>query len=154
MMPLVTAFTGRIMKLSALFVLASLQIFQAASLHGQAQERVPAIPAAATGLEGRPSVKVETTEDGAVRRVLSDAEAAQEGLRISIVDGRYYREARDTRPLTVHRLGGFVYLSGAEPGHYIRLTEINGTLKYVEHVATNVGNVTYWGELRIVIGGR
>jgi hypothetical protein len=71
-----------------------------------------------------------------------------------IVDGLYYWSATDTRPLTVQRSGSFVYLSGSEPGRYVRVMEINGTLRYVEHVDTNLGNVTYWGELQIVIGKR
>jgi len=114
----------------------------------QRGETPPEIPADATAIEGTPSVKIETTGDGTARRTPVSSEA----LKIEIVDGRYYRVGGDRRPFTLSRSGQFIYLSSNEPGHYIRFSEINGRLRYVEHVDVEFGSVTYWGELRFVLG--
>ena len=48
--------------------------------------------------------------------------------------------------------GEFTYLSSNEPSRYVRVRRLNDRLTYIEHVDTALGSVTYWGELRIVIG--
>ena len=119
----------------------------------QRAETPPVIPAGATAIEGTPSIKIETTGDGTTRReVLGNAPISNGALKIEIVDGRYYRVGGDRRPFTLSRAGEFIYLTSNEPGHYIRFSEINGRLRYVEHVDVEFGSVTYWGELRFVLG--
>jgi hypothetical protein len=34
----------------------------------------------------------------------------------------------------------------------VRIRQLRDKLTYVEHVDTDTGSVTYWGELRIVLG--
>jgi hypothetical protein len=70
---------------------------------------------------------------------------------IRIVDGQYYWASRDNRPLRLQSSGEFTYLS-SEPGQYIRFTRMNDRISYVEHVDLAHGSVTWWGELRIVVG--
>jgi hypothetical protein len=110
------------------------------------------IPANATVLEGQPSIRLDVTENKATRHRLDSTEAANERLRITVVDGLYYWTSHDNRPLTLSTSGEFTYLSSTEPGRYIRFRKINDKISYVEHVEGNVGSVTYWGELRIVVG--
>ena len=110
------------------------------------------IPQSATALEGVPRVRIDVTQDAADRRVLNTAEAATNELTIRIADGRFYWTSRDNRALALTSSGEFTYLSAKEPGDYVRLRRLNDTLTYVEHVDTPLGSVTYWGELRIVIG--
>lgn len=110
------------------------------------------LPKNATALEGLPQVRIDTAKDGVSRRELDPSEAARSRLTIAIVDGRFYWGDRPGRPLTVSTAGSFTYLSSAEPGRYVRFQDVNNTLIYVEHVDMGNQFVTYWGELRIVIG--
>jgi len=110
------------------------------------------VPAGATALEGVPTVRIDTTQEGAIRRELDDAEAAASRLRIRIVDGRYYQAGRNDRPLRVTTAGDFTYLMSDEPGRYVRFRRLNDRLTYVEHVDMAAGSVTFWGELRVVLG--
>jgi len=109
------------------------------------------LPAGAKTLDGVPRVQVDTTESATTRRILDAGEAAQKRLTIRLDNGRYFW-GRDVQPLTVATAGDYVYLSSTEPGKYVRLRRINGRLTYVEHVDMGARSVTYWGELRIVIG--
>jgi hypothetical protein len=122
------------------------------SSHAQTSTEPPAVPPNASSLEGRPAVRLDATKEGASRHTLNRAEASRQTLKISIVDGQYYWASRENRPLTLSSSGEFTYLSSAEPGQYVRFTRINGRLAYVEHVDTAAASVTYWGELRIVLG--
>lgn len=110
------------------------------------------IPGNATALEGIPEVRLDVTPEGAIRRQLGAEEAARSRLRIQIAGGRFFWASRDGEPLRASSAGAFTYLSSNEPGRYIRFRRLNDRLTYVEHVDTEVGSVTYWGELRIVVG--
>lgn len=108
------------------------------------------IPENASALEGVPAVRLDAKKDGAKLRQLGGDEAAKQSLRIKIVNGEYFWESRENRPLTLTSSGEFTYLS-AEPGQYVRLRKLNDRIEYVEHVDKAWESVTYWGELRIVI---
>ena len=114
--------------------------------------KTPLILENATVLEGVPAVRLDATREDATRRQLNGAEAAKERLTIDIVDGQYYWSSRESRPLTLTSSGEFTYLSSTEPGKYVRFRRINDRIAYVEHVDMAFGSVTYWGELRIVLG--
>ena len=114
--------------------------------------QTPIVPENATALEGVPTVRLDATEEGAKRRRLRGAEASDHRLRVAIVNGQYYWASRENRPLTASSSGEFTYLSSTDPGHYVRFRRINDRLTYVEHVEMPQGSVTYWGELRIVLG--
>ena len=109
------------------------------------------IPATATTLEGIPTVRIDSAEGGTTRRVLSAAEAAKSRLTVGLVDGRYYWTSRENRLLQRISSGEFTYLS-SDPGHYIRFTRLNDKISYAEHVDLASGSVTWWGELRVVVG--
>ncbi len=109
------------------------------------------IPATATTLEGIPTVRIDSAEAGTTRRVLSASEATKSRLTVSLVDGRYYWTSRENRLLEGSSSGEFTYLS-SDPGHYIRFTRLNDKISYAEHVDLASGSVTWWGELRIVVG--
>jgi hypothetical protein len=109
------------------------------------------IPASATSLEGIPTVRIDSAEGGTRRRVLDPAEAAKARLTVRVVDGQFYWTSRGNRLLHLNSSGEFTYLS-SEPGQYIRLTRVNDRISYVEHVDITSGTVTWFGELRIVIG--
>jgi hypothetical protein len=107
------------------------------------------IPPTAAVLEGTPTVRIDSTQATATRRLLDLAEAAKNRLRISVIDGQYYWTSRENRLLRLNSAGAFTYLS-SEPGQYIRFTRINDRIAYVEHVEVALGSVTWWGELKIV----
>lgn len=109
------------------------------------------LPAGTIRLEGLPHVRVDTSETTTTRHVLAPAQAAGDRLTIR-VDGNRYFLGTSTRPLSVERSGDFIYLSSTEPGKYIRLRRVNNRLTYVEHVDQGARSVTYWGELRVVLG--
>jgi len=120
-----------------------------------AQNRSPGgsiLPRDATALEGRPTVRVETTSEAVTRRQLDSGEAAANRLRIQIEDGAFYWSSRGNRRLAPSESGGFTYLSSADPGRYVRITRLNDRFTYMEHVDTTQGSVTFWGELRIIAG--
>jgi len=117
------------------------------------QPQAVQIPATATALEGLPAVRVDSAEGVTTRRVLGEAEAAKSRLRVSVIDGQYYWTSRENRLLRLNASGAFTYLS-SEPGQYIRFTRLHDRIAYVEHVDLGFGSVTWWGELRIVPGGR
>ena len=131
---------------------AALAVTAAVALGQQAQAPRTEIPPNATALEGLPRVRIDATQDGVTRRVLDAAEADRGRLTIKVADGRLYWPGRDDRPLSVTSAGGFTYLTSTEPGRYVRFRRLGDTLAYVEHVDMEFGSVTYWGELRIVIG--
>ena len=108
-------------------------------------------PVNAQALEGLPQVRIDITKEKAMRRELAPAEAAQSRLTIKIRDGQLYWGDRTGVPLTMTKSGSFTYLSSKEPGRYIRIQELNETLRYIEHVDMPFGSVTYWGELRVVL---
>ena len=103
-------------------------------------------------LEGVPSVRIDSDERTTTRRVLGTTEADEERLRVRVVDGRFYWSSRNDRPLHLESSGAFTYLTGSEPGRYIRLTRVNDRITYVEHVDMSAGSITWWGELTIVVG--
>jgi len=109
------------------------------------------IPAGATSLEGIPTVRIDSAEGATTRHVLNAAEAAKARLTVKVVDGQFYWTTRDSRLLRLNSSGDFTYLS-SEPGQYIRLTRLNDKISYVEHVDLMSGSVTWFGELRIVVG--
>lgn len=123
------------------------------AVHAQAMQgpqRVE-IPAGATSLEGIPTVRIDSTEGSTTRQILQAAEAAKARLTISVVDGQFYWATRGDRLLRLNAAGEFTYLS-SEPGQYIRFTRIKDRIAYVEHVDVASGSVTWFGELRIVVG--
>ncbi len=123
-----------------------------AILFGQgATPRAIEIPPNATALEGIPKVRVEIGEARTTRHVLDPTEAAKDRLRISVIDGQVYGTTREKRRLRLDASGDYTYLS-SEPGKYIRLTRVNDTLSYVEHLDLGSQSITWWGELKIVIG--
>jgi hypothetical protein len=98
-----------------------------------------------------PRVQVETTDTTTNRHVLAAAEASARRLTIRVQAGQFFADA-SAQPLTLTRAGEFVYLSSTEPGKYIRVRRVNDRLTYVEHVDQGTRSVTYWGELRVVLG--
>ena len=106
------------------------------------------IPSAAT-LEGVPTVRVDSSEEGTTRRVLDLAQASTDRLTVTARDGKLFWTSRGNRQLRLFSSGEFTYLT-SEPGKYIRLTRLNDRISYVEHLDTVSGTVTWWGELRIV----
>jgi hypothetical protein len=110
------------------------------------------IPRTATTLEGVPTVRIDSTEKGATRRVLTDAEAKQNKLSVRIANGEFFWTSRDNRPLRLDSTDGFIYLQD-KPGSYIKFTKLDDNrITYVEHVDHGLESITYWGELRIVLG--
>ena len=108
------------------------------------------IPKSGT-LEGLPTVRIDSTEKGATRRVLTEAEAAKNRLSVRVANGLFYWTSRDNRPLRLDSTDGFMYLQD-KPGSYIKFTKVDDKITYVEHVDRGLESITYWGELRIVIG--
>lgn len=130
-----------------------LAVLLAAGISGAQDRRSGAdIPERAVGLEGLPGVQIDTSKDRVTRRELDAAEAARHRLTVRIDNGRFYWTSRDNRLLTMTPFNDFTYLSSGEPGRYVRIRRLNDTWTYVEHVDTALGSVTYWGELRIVLG--
>ena len=100
-------------------------------------------------LEGVPRVRIDSSDVATTRRAVDPAEATRSLVRIRIRDGRYFWASRNDEPLRVSSAGSFTYLT-ADQGSYIRLTRLNDTISYVEHVDLKErGSVTWWGELRI-----
>ena len=109
------------------------------------------IPADATSLEGIPTVRIDSTEGSTTRQVLDAAEAAKARLTVRVVDGQFHWTTRDNRLLRLNSSGEFTYLS-SDPGRYIRFTRVSDKISYAEHVDLTSGSVTWFGELRIVVG--
>jgi hypothetical protein len=118
----------------------------------RAQPTQSVFPPNATALEGTPDIRIETTSDAATRRQLDSTDAAANRLRIQVKDGAFYWSSRDNSRLALTTAGDFTYLSSTTPGRYVRIRRVNDRLTYVEHVDTTFGSVSYWGELRVVIG--
>jgi hypothetical protein len=133
---------------------AAIALLAMLGLPGAAQERPKdnlRLPQNTTALEGIPRVRVDVTQDSTTRRELDAAEAAKNRLAIRVADGGFYWSSHDDRPLAPSASGAFTYLSSDEPGRYVRIRRLNDTLTYLEHIDTELGSVTYWGELRVVI---
>ena len=96
-------------------------------------------------------MRVDATQQGANRRLLDAMEREKNKLTIQKVDGKYVWTSRDNKRLTLFNEGPFTYLSAA-PGQYIRFTRVNDRITYVEHIDSPIGTVTWYGELRVVLG--
>ena len=106
----------------------------------------------ARALEGRPEVRIDTNRDGASRQILDAQQAGESLLTLTVDKGQLYW-GDEQRPLTVTSSGDFIYLSSsAEPGRYVRVRRLNDRFTYVEHVDKGSQSITYWGELKVVIG--
>ena len=90
---------------------------------------------------------------GQRRRMLDAMEREQSRLTVQKVNGAYIWTSRDNKMLTLFNEGPFTYLSAA-PGQYIRFTQVNDRITYVEHIDSPIGSVTWFGELRVVLGKR
>jgi hypothetical protein len=143
----------RVVKRFVEFLAAALCLVMAGAVVGQAaaQSRV-GVPKNAIALEGTPLVRIDANEDQVTRRQLTEAEIARSRLTINVDHDKYVWTSRGNLPLTVSSAGAFTYLSSSEPGKYVRFGWANGRITYVEHVDMAHGSVTYWGELRIVLG--
>ena len=143
------------MMRAALFIGALILLVPGSSRTVVAQNGAPpvVIPPNATELDGVPDVKVETTQSDTKRSTLDAAERTRNRLRINVgADGRLHWTSRDDVVMTMSSAGDYLYLSTAEPGRYVRIRQLNDKLTYVEHVDNGSGSVTFWGELRIVVG--
>jgi hypothetical protein len=140
--------------LARLLMLPATLLVVTASALAQTPERRNDVvfPENATALEGLPQVRIDTTRDDVSRRELDATESGKSRLTIKVVDGRLYWGDQPGNPLTVATSGDFTYLSSTEPGRYVRLQRVNDRLTYAEHVDFGNRSVTYWGELRIVLG--
>jgi hypothetical protein len=125
--------------------------FARVQAQGTSEPQRVQLPAGAATLEGIPTVRIDTSQQSAARKVLTPAEAKQHPLTISKMGGQYYWASRENKLLQLNSSGPYTYLS-AEPGSYIRFTRINDRIDYVEHVDSPLGSVTWWGELRIAAG--
>ena len=96
-------------------------------------------------------MRIDSAEGTATRSILDAVEAAKARLTVRVTDGQFYWTTRGNRLLRVNTSGEFTYLS-SEPGQYIRFTRLNDKISYVEHVDLTSGSVTWFGELRIVLG--
>ncbi len=133
---------------------ATIAILAALSTSAPAQNKPPdtlKLPENATALEGLPQVRVDVTRDATSRRTLGPAEATAAPLAIRIAGGRFYWASQGDRPLAPSASGAFTYLSSAEPGRYVRIQRLKDRFTYVEHLDTDTGSVTFWGELRVVL---
>jgi hypothetical protein len=145
-MRLQRSFAGFVVAMTCAVLVAS-----AVPGRGLAQTEPP-IPAGAVGLEGTPSVRVDASEDQVTRRQMTEAESAENRLRIRVENGRYFWTSRGDVPLTLTSSGEFMYLSSPEVGKYVRFQRVNDRVTYLEHVDMERGTVTYWGEVSIVLG--
>ena len=109
------------------------------------------IPKTATALEGIPSVRVDLSEAASQRRVLGKDEAAKNKMGIQVKNGQFFWASQGGEPLALNRKGEFTFLS-ATPGNYITLRKVNDRLTYVEHLDNKGQYITYFGELRVVVG--
>jgi hypothetical protein len=132
--------------------MALVTVTVAAALTETATQGPVQMPRNAVALEGMPLVRVDATEDQVTRRQLSETEIAANRLRINVQKGQFFWASRDNAPLTLSSSGEFTYLASSEPGKYVRFRRVNDRITYVEHLDMAYGSVTYWGELRIVLG--
>ncbi len=117
-----------------------------------AQPQPVELPTGTLTLEGVPRVRIDDTETGSRRHVLDRKEADRHQFSIQVKDGQFFRGGTANQPpLKVEAQGAYTYLS-AKPGSYIRFTRMNDRIAYVEHLEEGQNHVTFWGELRIVIG--
>jgi hypothetical protein len=145
-MGLQKSFAGFVLAMACVAAVVSAALGQT-SAQGEVQ-----IPKGAIALEGTPLVRIESTEDQVTRRQLTDAEVATNRLRIHVENGKYFWTSRGNLPLTLTSSSEFTYLASSEPGKYVRFRRVSDRITYVEHIDTAHGSVTYWGELRIVLG--
>ncbi len=109
------------------------------------------IPKTATTLEGIPSVRVDLSADASTRRVLGKDEAAKNKLNVKVKNGQFFWASREGEPLALNKAGDYTFLSST-PGNYITLRRVNDRITYVEHLDNKGKYITYFGELRIVVG--
>ncbi len=109
------------------------------------------VPKTATTLEGIPSVRVDLSAEASQRRVLGKDEAAKNKLNIKVKNGQFFWASQGGEPLALNRKGEFTFLS-ATPGNYITVRKVKDRITYVEHLENKGQYITYFGELRVVVG--
>jgi hypothetical protein len=135
---------------AAVFVTAAMA--QPVTNRAQAPGGAIGLPSNTTSLEGTPTVRLDATRDAATRHKLDSAESEGQRLEIRLEGHQFVWSSRGDRPLTLTTSGDYTYLLSDQPGQYIRIRRLNDRFTYVEHLDMDGGSVTYWGELRIVVG--
>lgn len=120
----------------------------------------PALAQSFTVFSGTPSVKV--SEGGTERRAEPIARdlAANLGVVISKIGGKYYWATRANKGLIAHTGGAFVTFVAIDGSGYIRtispdskvaasqMSPTEATYDYVEHIVLGLRSVTYYGNVR------
>ena len=132
--------------------LVTVAMAHAVTNRAQAPSGAVGLPADATSLQGFPAVRLDATKDAATRHVLSSTESQGQRLAIRVDGHQFFWSSRPDRPLTLRTSGEYTYLLSDEPGQYIQIRMFNDRFTYVEHLDIDGGTVTYWGELRVVVG--
>lgn len=112
-------------------------------------------PADTVVLQGRPTTKVESTEDATTRTVLSEAQRAELEVRIMRRGGRYYWASRENHEVQRRVSGAFHDFVDPVDGGYVRVFDTDTLpeslrpdgprFQYMEHRPVWRGTVTYWG---------
>jgi hypothetical protein len=102
-------------------------------------------------LEGLPNSRIDGSQEGAERRLLTPEEARKNRLLITKVAGKFYWASRENRGLEAQHSGASTYFYVPDsPGSYIKMTRVGNTIHYLEHVSVWLSTITYWGELQII----
>jgi hypothetical protein len=113
-------------------------------------------PAAAQNvLDAEPTVRIDSAENAATRRVLPDLERAKNRVIIVKRDGKYLWASREGREL-IHRVSGMFHcFIDPTGGGYVKILDSHEVplklrtpgprYRFMEHVTEGLGSITYWG---------
>jgi hypothetical protein len=104
-------------------------------------------------LDAEPAVRIDSSEDGATRRVLPPVERAKNRVIIIKQGQKYLWASRGGRELVHNASGAFHYFVDPLGSGYVKVKDMKlmgvsykGSRYYfMEHVTIHLASITYWG---------
>ena len=105
----------------------------------------PAAAARSLVLSGVPYVQVKSSEEESIR-IEMDSVMKNDHRVVIVKEGdEYYWQTRDRKKLTRSTQGSFTLFIDPTGGGYIKVTQVDGKVIYMEHLSQGLGTFTYWG---------
>lgn len=97
-------------------------------------------------LTGKPVAKASCDENGCVHEKIAPEEQDEYGMEVVRFRDDFYWTSQDDKRLFHYAEGASKYYVNPEGSGYVKTVVVDGKCTYMEHLTTELKNITYWGE--------